>query len=616
MCGISGQLWFGGRVADRELASAMNARLEHRGPDGGAIHVSGPIALGHRRLAIIDPKSGQQPLYNEDRKVVAIVNGEIYNYRELRRQLTDLGHRFETAGDCETIVHGYEQWGAAVVERLRGMFAFALWDERANRLLLARDRLGIKPLCYTVNNQRLLFASELQALTVATDFDRTVDLDALDAYLHLQYIPAPKTIYANTRKLEPGHLLEADASGRISPVRRWWTLRWQPDRHRSDAEWAEATDAALKDAVRSHLVADVSFGAFLSGGVDSSTVVAYAAEALATPLTTFTIGFDVPSLDERAEARRFAEVAQTRHQEQLVGVDALALLPSIARHYGEPFADSSAVCTWRVCEQARREMPMVLSGDGGDEVFAGYDYFPKLVETYPERAGLLAVKRRIGNLLRAVGAITAAPTLSDAWYGRSPFFGDPARRLLWRTEHRTRTEATRVWNATQFSSNVGLDTLARAQDVDLKTYLPNNNLAKVDIASMANGLEVRVPLLDHLLVETIASMPASQRLRKTENGWCTKFALKTAANRFYPWDWLNTNKRGFSVPVGHWMSAMGGELRSRLSDSRGPVHQLFEPNVVNQLLNEHAAGQDHGHRLWSLLVLDEWHRQFGSGSQA
>ncbi len=610
MCGISGQLWFGGRMADTALAAAMNARLAHRGPDGGALHIAGPVALGHRRLAIIDPKSGQQPLYNEDRTIVAIVNGEIYNFQELRRQLIELGHRFQTAGDCETIVHGYEQWGPSVVERLRGMFAFALWDNRAGRLLLARDRFGIKPLCYTLNDQRLLFASELQALTAAPDFDKHIDLDALDAYLHLQYIPAPKTIYANARKIEPGHLMEADASGRISTPRRWWSLRWQPDRHRSEAEWAEAVDAALRDAVGSHLVADVPFGAFLSGGVDSSAVVAYAAQALPEPLTTFTIGFDLPALDERAEARRFADRLRTRHREQLVGIDALSLLPSIARHYGEPFADSSAVCTWRVCAQARREVPMVLSGDGGDEVFAGYGYFPKLVETYPQRSGWQQFRQKVGNLLRAVGAIEAAPSLIDAWYGRSPFFGEAERRRLWRPEHQERTEATCIWNAQQFASSIGLHTLSRTQDVDIKTYLPNNNLAKVDIASMANGLEVRVPLLDHLLVETIASMPVDQRLRRTASGWCTKFALKSAASRFYPWEWLNTPKRGFSVPVGQWMNQMGGELRARLTDRQGPVYQYFDPGAVTRLLDEHAAGLDHGHRLWSLLVLDEWHQQF------
>ncbi len=613
MCGISGHLNFGRLPADRALADAMNARLEHRGPDGADVHVEGSVALAHRRLAIIDLAGGRQPMSNASGSLWLVANGEIYNYRELRADLAARGHDFRTNSDCETIVHGYAQWGIDVVQRLRGMFAFALWDATKQQLLLARDRVGIKPLCYSINERRIAFASELQALDVLPDLDRNVDLDALDQYLHLQYIPAPRTIYRGAQKLLPAHTLVIGANGRVEAPRRYWQLRWQEGPHRSENEWLESLDAALQESVRAHLVADVPFGAFLSGGVDSSTVVGYAARELASPLQTYTVGFDTPEYDERGPARRFAALAGTDHHEQLVGLDALALLPKLVHHYGEPFADSSAVCTWRVCEAARRHVPMVLSGDGGDEVFAGYSYFPKLVEGHPAlHGGARKLRRAAGDLLRSVGALTAAPSLAEDWYGRSPWFSEPRRRLLWRNELRGRVAATRDWNAEQFAANTRLDVLSRCQQVDIDTYLPNNNLTKVDIASMAHGLEVRVPLLDHLLLEIVATMPASMRLRRMNDGvdnepWCGKYLLKRAAARFYPWDSLTTPKRGFSVPVGEWLAGdYKREVRARLLDRRAGLDEWFDLAQVRSLLDEHGTTIDHGHRLWSLLVLAQW----------
>lgn len=616
MCGISGFLNFNHRPAKREVAEAMNARLLHRGPDGGDVHVDGPLALAHRRLAIIDPATGRQPLLSQDGRLALVANGEIYNYRELRAELVARGHAFATNGDCETILVGYQEWGIEVLQRLRGMFAFALWDGCNQRLYLARDRVGIKPLCYALGHDGIAFASELQALRAWPHVDRGVDLDALDHYLHLQYIPAPLSIYRGIRKLEAGHWLSVDADGKVDGPRRYWKLEWRPDMHRSEAEWLAALDAGLKDAVGSHLVADVPFGAFLSGGVDSSTVVAYAARQLETPLRTFTIGFDVPEFDEREPARRFAELSATRHSEEIVGLDAIELLPKLVRHYGEPFADSSAVCTWRVCEAARREVPMVLSGDGGDEVLAGYSYFPRLVEAYPPVQGRTRRLRRLaGNLLRASGLLQGAPGLPQAWYGRSPFFDDGLRGRLWLQQHRGRLGATRSLIERHFAQASGSDTLSRAQSVDIATYLTNDNLAKVDIASMAHGLEVRVPLLDHRLLELIATMPADLRLRKLDEAqggaWCGKYALKKVASQFHPWDMLTTTKRGFSVPVGKWLDGDAKPfLRERLLGEDAGLAEWFDMDVVRELIDEHDAsegsGRDHGHRLWALLVLAEW----------
>ena len=614
MCGISGFLNFDRQPAQRELAEAMNARLLHRGPDGGEVHVEGPLALAHRRLAIIDPATGQQPLHNEDRSCWLVANGEIYNYRELRAELTARGHVFATNGDCETILHGYEEWGIDVLHKLRGMFAFALWDGREQSLLLARDRVGIKPLCYALDHRGIAFASELQALAAWPGVDRQVDLDALDQYLHLQYIPAPRSIYKGIRKLEPGHWMRIGADGRVEGPTRYWQMEWRPDVHRSEAEWLEALDASLQDAVRSHLVADVPFGAFLSGGVDSSTVVAYAARQLDEPLRTFTIGFDSPGLDERAPARRFAEMSQTRHSEQVVGLDALGLLPKLVHHYGEPFGDSSAVCTWRVCEAARRDVPMVLSGDGGDEVFAGYSYFPKLVDAYPEPNGRIRRMRRLaGNVLRNSGLLQAAPSLSQAWYDRSPWIGDPLRTRLWRGEYKRRVQSARDWNARRFAEAGKGDVLSRCQSVDIATYLPNDNLAKVDIASMAHGLEVRVPLLDHRLLETVAAMPSDMRLRRLDAAqggkWCGKYALKKVATRFHPWEMLDTTKRGFSVPVGEWLGGDNkGFVRERLLGQEAGLDEWFEMDVVRELIDQHGIEADHGHRLWCLLMLAEWRK--------
>lgn len=615
MCGISGFLNFDGKPAQRALAEAMNARLLHRGPDGGDIHVEGPLALAHRRLAIIDPATGHQPLHNEDRSLWLVANGEIYNYRELRAELVARGHVFSTQGDCETILHGYEEWGIDVLQRLRGMFAFALWDGRRQKLLLARDRVGIKPLCYAIGKDGIAFASELQALRAWPGADRRIDLDALDHYLHLLYVPAPKSIHRGIHKLEPGHWMQIGADGRVEGPKRYWAFQWQPEAQRSEAEWIEALDAALQDAVGSHLVADVPFGAFLSGGVDSSTVVAYAARQLPEPLRTFTIGFDFPGFDEREPARKFAELSGTQHSETVVGVDALELLPKLAHHYGEPFADSSAVCTWRVCEEARKQVPMVLSGDGGDEVFAGYSYFPKLAQMYREPTGRIRRLRRLaGNVLRSAGVLRTAPSLAQAWYGRSPCIPEPQRVQLWRGEFRSHIAATREWNQQRFDAAGKGEPLSRCQWVDIDTYLVNDNLTKVDIASMAHGLEVRVPLLDHRLLETVAAMPPDMRLRWLEGegggAWCGKYALKKAASRFYPWGMLNTRKRGFSIPIGDWLGgANKGRVRERLLDASSGLEDWFDMDVVRGMIDAHDNDFNHGLRLWSLLMLAEWRRQ-------
>jgi len=616
MCGIAGFLNLDGRPADRELLSTLTTRLAHRGPDGGDSYIDGSVALGHRRLAIIDLELGRQPMSNEDGSTWLVANGEIYNFRELRGELISRGYRFRTNSDCEVIVHGYDEWGSDVVHRLRGMFAFAIWDSRKQQLVLARDRIGIKPMCYLVDGGRVAFASELHALTAIPGFDGEVDLEALDKYLHLQYIPAPETIYSRIRKLPPGHTLIVRADGRLTGPTRYWRFEWKPDDQLSERQCLEMLDYSLRDAVKSHLVADVPFGAFLSGGVDSSTIVAYAARELQSPLQTFTVGFDMPDYDERAMARQVANIVGSRHHEQVVGLDALGLLPQLVRHYGEPFADSSAVCTWRVCEAARQHVSMVLSGDGGDEVFAGYSYFSKIVEQFPPLTGTLRRARRTaGNLLRRYGWMGAVPDVAESWHGRSPWFDEARRQGLWQADFHPLLASTREWNAAQFQPHGHLDVLSRCQQVDMETYLPSSNLTKVDIASMAHGLEVRVPLLDHKLLETVARIPSNFRLRRLRgadgsDSWCSKYILKKAASRYLPWSLLNRKKMGFSVPVGAWLGGDNkDEVRQRLLDSGSGLDGWFERRYLETLIAEHGLQADHGHRLWSLLVLAQWRRQ-------
>jgi len=620
MCSIAGILNLDGAPVAPAVIEAMNGAQAHRGPDGEGVHLDGPIALGHRRLAIIDPEGGQQPMRNEDGTIHVVANGEIYNFRELRDQLEARGHTFSSNVDCEVIVHGYEEWGEQVVERLRGMFAFAVRDQKRQQLFLARDRIGIKPLVYYRSGNCFAFASEIQALRTLPGFDAAIDFEAIDRYLHLAYIPAPLSIFDKVRKLPPAHTLTIDNDGHSDGPRRYWELSWQPDESLSDEVWIERLGETLSESVSSHLVSDVPFGAFLSGGVDSSLIAACMAEQLADPVRTFTIGFDEPQYDERAPAREAAAIIGSEHREDVVGLDALDLLPKLVRHYGEPFGDSSAVCTWRVCEAARRQVPMVLSGDGGDEVFAGYPYFPKMIDAHPPLVGGVRRARRLaGDLLRGVGLLSPVPDLASHWYERSPYFPDSERSQLWRSGHRELSNGSRVWNAQLFAEveKRGKGVLDRCQSVDIASYLPFDNLTKVDIASMAHGLEVRVPLLDHRLLEVVCRMPERLRLAKvdvdgvpSENGtgeWCGKYALKKAATCFYSWDFLTRRKMGFSMPVGEWFAGgFKSILRERLLDSSHGLGEWFEIAPIEKMIAEHGEAADHGHRLWLLLVLAEW----------
>lgn len=612
MCGIAGIVHCDEMRPDPDELRRCNARLCHRGPDGEGYAFFNRAALAHRRLSIIDLAGGAQPLANEDETVWVTFNGEIYNFQELRTELERLGHVFRTHSDTEVIVHGYEAWGDRCVERLRGMFAFAIWDERRERLLLARDRLGIKPLVYRWHGGRLAFASELQALQALNDPPRDLDLTALDAYLELRYVPCPQTIFSGVRKLPPGHRLILEKHG-PPVVERYWSL---PHRHAKDLthdEWLERLTQALKEALRLHLVADVGVGAFLSSGIDSSLIVALACAGSEKRLKTFTVGFAEEEFDESSGARMVAAHLGTEHYEEDVDLDVRGLLPAVVRQYGEPFADSSALPTHVICGAARRHVKVMLSGDGGDEAFAGYPWVHGLVRAFdgPDAHWKASVRRRLRRSLGALG-LWKSHTHPLATLRRSrACFPDEMRERLWRRRWHGRM-CTGGHHAKRGSAAGQGSVCTLAQAEDYQHYLPDDVLTKVDVASMAHGLEVRVPFLDHHVVELAVHMPERLKLQvdrdPRNDGMRSKIALRALLRRHLPPEVSERPKRGFGMPLHRWAAALEPHwLADRLMASSSRLPELFNRDALAaHVENPSRTGAS---RLWSLLVLDEWFQQ-------
>ena len=621
MCGIAGfadlEPVAHAPELDRLRVKAMCDVMRHRGPDDEGFHVAQGVALGMRRLSIIDLSTGHQPIHNEDERVWVVFNGEIYNYRELRHQLEAAGHRFYTSSDTETIVHGYEEWGEGVFARLNGMFGVAIWDVRSRTLLLARDRAGIKPLYYGVAGGRLFFGSEAKCVLANAEVDRGLDPRALDHYLAYLYTPRDQSIFRSVRKLLPGHYLKAH-NGRVETA-RYWQLPTTETFRGSEEEALDRLEAVLGDAVRSHMVSDVPLGAFLSGGIDSSIVVALMARASDRPVKTFSIGFDEPAFDELPHARRVAEHLGTEHHEFVVRPQALDILDRLIWHFDEPFADSSAIPTWYVSEVARRHVTVVLSGDGGDELFGGYDrYLPHPRVASFDRvaggAGRLAAAAawkalphgvRGKNFLRHVARDARGRYLDSVTF----YHADERAALL--TEDVRRELGT--WDseaefASPFARLSGLPFAAQMMAFDFETYLPDDCLTKVDRTSMAHSIESRVPLLDYRVAEFAAALPVSMKIQGNRR----KHLLKQLAFRLVPRELLDRPKQGFGVPIGHWFrgslrDAFGDILQSPLTRQRG----YFNAPFVDRIVNEHLTGtRDHSLRLWQLLVFELWHRQF------
>ncbi|MFD5425552.1 asparagine synthase (glutamine-hydrolyzing) [Streptomyces sp. NPDC127084] len=620
MCGVAGIATTG--TPDPATVRTMCGTLTHRGPDGAGYFSDAHAALGMRRLAIIDVAGGDQPLANEDRSVIAVFNGEIYNFGDLRRELLARGHRFRTGSDGECLVHLYEECGEALVHRLRGMFAFALWDVKRRRLLLARDRVGKKPLYYRDTGSALLFASELKALTAVDSGTREVDPVALHHYLTYQYVPAPWSILRGIRKLPPGHLLSWQ-DGRVS-VRRYWRLDFSPA-HRpvSEPEAAERTRELLLEATRIRMAAERPLGAFLSGGIDSSAVVAAMARTTDRPVKTFAIGFDDARYDEREHARTVARRYGTDHHEFVVSTSALTVLPTLAWHFDEPFADSSAIPSYYVAQLSRRHVTVALNGDGGDETFGGYTRYALMARTARLRApraahpalrrlaGLLldrgparAPLRKAGTALRMLGE-----TPQDRYARLMSYLGPEQKHELYTDGMRRELSGVDSYElmARAFGASRAGSLPNQLMDVDVHTYLPGDLLVKVDITTMANSLEARSPFLDHHLMEWAARLPASLKVR----GSTTKYLLKKALADWLPTELLNRPKQGFGVPLDHWLRTELKELAwDVLTDGTARSRGYFRPQAVRAMLEEHMAGTNHARGLWALIQFELWHRHF------
>ena len=601
----------------------MTDRLAHRGPDGGAVHRSDWFALGHRRLAIIDRAGGEQPMTNEDRSVWIVFNGEIYNHHELRRDLETRGHRFRTHSDTEAIVHAYEEYGDGCVQRLDGMFAFAIADENARRILLARDRLGKKPLFHSTLAGMLHFGSEIKAIKASPAWNGAQDLDAIEGYLSLSYFVAPATAYRHVRKLEPGHVLALYGS-RVS-IRKYWEIERFDTDLRPRAELLDEIDARLSAAVGQRLESEVPIGAFLSAGIDSGLVVSHMAESLGQPPVTATVGFDHAAHNELAGAALTAERYHTRHHTAVVEPCLDDVLDPIVAAFDEPFADSSSIPTYYVSKAAREHVTVALSGDGADEAFGGYGwrYLPLAMETKARRlvpgepgrkaAAWLGARwprsqafprpLRVGNVLENLGRDPAAAYYADLCFLKP----HDARALLGKPPDRDPADSPVFEQVTRpFRECPSDSAVQKAQFADLKIYMPNAPLVKVDRMSMAHGLEIRCPLLDHHMIELAFSIPTGMKLANGQ----PKSLLRGLAERRLPDELVNRPKSGFTAPVGAWLAGpYAGRFREDVLGCNSKTRNIIDPARINKLFSEHLAGRDHSYALWAVWMLERWARQ-------
>ncbi|MGD9597449.1 MAG: XrtA/PEP-CTERM system amidotransferase [Steroidobacteraceae bacterium] len=627
MCGLTGIVDLKGRRdLDRALLRRMNDSIQHRGPDGEGEHHEPGVALGHRRLAIIDIATGQQPLYNEDQSVVVVYNGEIYNYQSLIPELQALGHVFHTKSDTEVIVHAWEAWGEACVERFRGMFAFALWDRNRETLFLARDRLGVKPLFYALlPDGQCVFGSELKAVLLHPGVTRTIDPCAVEEYFAVGYVAEPRTIYTSVRKLPPAHTLALRRGAAPAEPREYWDVRFSLDNPIGFDDAMAELDQRLKDSVRLRMISEVPLGAFLSGGVDSSAVVAAMARISDAPVNTCSISFDDPAFDETRFAQMVAERYQTRHFVDQVASDDFDLIDTLAGSYDEPYADSSAIPTYRVCQLARQHVTVALSGDGGDESFGGYRRYRLHVAEERLRSALpLGVRRPVFGLLgriypkadwapRVFRAKTTFESLArssiDAYLHSVSVTSESMRAAMFSSQMKRRLGGYRAHDLFRgYAARAGTeDPLALIQYVDLKTYLVGDINTKVDRASMAHSLEVREPLMDHPLVEWLATLPTSMKLRGGEG----KYLLKKAMEPHLPSDVLYRPKMGFAVPLARWFRGpLQGRVRSALRSTALLDTGLFNSKTLGSLAEAHFSGRrDHSAALWTVLMFDAFLRR-------
>jgi asparagine synthase (glutamine-hydrolysing) len=624
MCGIAGILHLNHQPMELATVKAMTDAIAHRGPDAQSQWADGVVGLGHRRLAIIDlSDDGIQPMTNEDGTVWITFNGEIYNFAEIRAELVARGHRFRSHSDTEVIIHGYEEWGRDCLKRLNGMFAFALWDKTRQELWVTRDRIGIKPLFYVHYPQHFFaFGSEIKALLATGHVNKAIDDSALSYYLALNYVPAPHTLWQDVRQLLPGQSLIIGANGDCA-VETYWDLVYDETQHKSEDQWREELEARISEAVRLQLVSDVPFGSFLSGGVDSSTIVYWMSRHLPTPVKTFSIGFNNPQFDELIYARQVAQSLKTDHHERVVSPDMAEILPRLVWHSEEPTADSSMVAVYHVAQLARQHVTMTLSGDGADEIFAGYEtytahYIHRLYRHIPSPLRHTLIEPLVNQMPTTHGKVSLDFKLKR--FVKSGAMDSDAAHASWRTIFDGKQQHALLGRKSSanvvddiyrpyFAQSNAKHAVNRLLYVDTRMYLPNDMLVKVDRMTMAHGLESRVPFLDHTLVEFIASIPPQLKLKWYRH---KKYLLKQMMRGKLSDDILFRKKAGFNVPNASWIS---GELRPFVFDhlSENRIRQMgwFVPSVVTQLLNDHINQKaDHSHQIWCLLTLSLWWQHF------
>ncbi len=620
MCGITGILNLDkNKPVDEASIRKMAASIIHRGPDDEGFYINQNVGFGFRRLSIIDLSTGHQPISNEDGTIWIIFNGEVYNYPELRKSLISRGHQFKTKTDTETIVHLYEEYGKDCVQHLRGMFAFAIWDDNKKQLFCARDRFGIKPFFYYIDFDRFVFGSEIKTILNAGKVNQDLDFAALDSYLTYKYITDDRTIYQSIKKLKAGHTLEISWKGNQPDFRiqKYWDLHCQPDNSKTELQWCEALEIILSDAVQMRLISDVPLGAFLSGGIDSSVVVALMAQHSSKPVKTFSIGFPEKEFNELPYAREVSKKYGTEHYEQIVEPESVSLLPKLVATYDEPFADASAIPTYYVSKFAREHVTVVLSGDGGDELFAGYNTYPRLSRLHKynrlphvfNKAFWGAVHEVIPNKIKGK---RASYHLSKHRKEVGAYFA------LWMQSERKRLYHPELWDSLNGTTAEnykkmllqdanGADFLFKMQALDIKTYMVDDILTKVDRASMMNSLEARVPILDHKVAELSARIPSKFKLKGNQK----KYIFKKAFGKYLPDSVLNHKKQGFSVPMKMWFKdSLKEYVNDRLNAQNTSLSYYLNMKYVQQIVDDHHKGmRDMNEKIWSLIFLDAWLEQ-------
>lgn len=621
MCGITGIVYFDKeRKVDPVILKKMTDAVVHRGPDDEGFYIEGNAGLGFRRLSIIDLSMGHQPLANEDETIWIIFNGEIYNYQELQENLLKQGHVFKTRSDTETIVHLYEQYGTDCVKYLRGMFAFSIWDNNKKQLFCARDRFGIKPFYFYTDAQKFVFGSEIKSILKAGDIDKTMSYDALDSYFAFGYITSDYSIYDKIKKLQPGHSLLLSFKGKPSiDIQKYWEINFEPDYSKSEEQWMEEIENCLSETVKLHMIADVPLGAFLSGGIDSSSVVAMMAKNSTIPIKTFSIGFKEQEFNELEYAREVAERYGCEHHEQIVEPESISLLPKLVNAYDEPYADSSAIPTYYVSKLAREYVTVALSGDGGDELFAGYNSYTRFKKIHASGLNFRSPyynKMIWGNIHKLIPQTVKGKTISYFLSQNKNYVG--AYLSIWTKNERQKYllndhpsinygNASELYKEQILQRGMKNDFITNLQNLDLQTYMVDDILTKVDRASMLNSLEVRVPLLDHKFAELTFKIPWNLKFK----GKAQKYIFKQAMAPYLPDNILKHLKQGFGVPISLWFK---DNLKVYVNDTLNSNNCLLYDYLNKKYIRKTITGNMNGMRdfsgkIWSLLVFNEWLKQ-------